>query len=171
MMKIWDLYNYNLIRTEKTILENEKIPEGYYHMALEIWIINSNSQIMLFKNTIDYSKRYPGSWSCLGDNIYTDENITEAVDRILNEKLGVKNLINSENLVVLEPVKRDPYQYAYITCIIFSDFDYNVIEFKDQSYSMFKYVNKKELINMCNNGEIAYYLIGRINDKILDYIK
>lgn len=170
-MKTWDLYNNDLIRTGKTILENEKIPDGYYHIALEIWIINSNKQIMLFKNTIDYSKRYPGSWSCLGDNLYSNENITKAIDRILNEKLGIENLINGGNLVILEPVKRDPYKYAYITCIIFSDFDDNKIEFKDQSYSIFKYVNKKELINMCNNGEIAYYLIERINDKILDYIK
>lgn len=170
-MKTWDLYNSDLVKTGKTILENEKIPEGYYHMALEIWIINSNSQIMLFKNSLDYSKRYPGSWSCLGDNLYTNEKVTDAVDRILNEKINVNNLANIDNLVILEPVKRDPYQYAYITCIVFSDFDDNIIEFNDQSYSCFKCVNKKELINMCNNGEIAYYLIGRINDKILDYIK
>lgn len=170
-MKYWDLYNGNLVKTEKTISETEKIPEGYYHMALEIWIINSNNQLALFKNTIDYSRRYPGSWGCLGDNLYTNENVSDAIKRILSEKIGITNIINNDNLLIFEPIKRDPYQYAYITCIIFSDLDKNVIEFKDQSYSSVKYANKKELINMCNNGEIAYYLIDRINNKILDYVK
>ena len=170
-MKNWDLYNDNLTKTGKVISETENIPEGHYHMALDIWIINSNNQVALFKNAIDYSKRYPGSWSCLGDNLHTNESINDAVKRILDEKIGIINLISNANLLIFEPVKRDPYQYAYITCIVFFDFDDNVIEFKDYSYSSFKYANKKELITMCNNGEIAYYLIDRINSKILDYVK
>ena len=31
------------------------------------------------------------------------------------------------------------------------------------------YVDKNELINMCNNGEIAYYLIDRIENEVSKY--
>lgn len=39
-MEHWDLYNDRLNNTGKVISSNSQIPEGYYHLTLEIWVIN-----------------------------------------------------------------------------------------------------------------------------------
>ena len=50
-----------------------------------------------------------------------------------------------------------------------SDFDLNSIVFNDNESTAAMYVDKNELINMCNNGEIAYYLIDRIENEVSKY--
>ena len=71
---------------------------------------------------------------------------------------------------IKKPIKREPYNYAYITCVVFENLNINNIKFIDQNSVSAQYINKNELIKMCNNGEIAYYLIERINNEILKYL-
>lgn len=168
-MELWDLYDNNLVNTGKVVSCEEDIPTGYYHLALELWIINEKHQVLLLKNTIDYSKRYPGSWCCIGGNLHSKENVEEAIIRIINEKIGIT--ISLDKKKTGSPIKREPFGYAYITCILFTDIDTKNISFKDRNSTEAKYVDEKELIKMCNNGEIAYYLINRINNEVLQYMK
>lgn len=166
-MELWDLYDSDLENTHKSIPARSKVPDGFYHLALEIWIINKDKKVLLVKNSIDYSRRYPGSWSCVGSSLLSPEDPLQALDRIIDQKIGVK--ISTDNKIMLDPVKRDPHGYAYITCILFSDVNIDDIKFKDGNSTKAKFVDKKELLQMCDNGEIAYYLISRMND-IVDYL-
>ena len=167
-MERWDLYDSNLTKTGKIVTEESQIPNGFYHMSLEIWVINSSNHVLLTKNSIDYSKRYPGSWCCIGGNLIADETIKDGLKRILYNKIGMT--LSLEKVEIKEPIKRDPYNYAYITCIVFENLNIKNIKFIDQNSVSAQYINKNELIKMCNNGEIAYYLIERINNEILKYL-
>lgn len=170
-VEYWDLYDSKLINTGKKISGEDQVPEGYYHLALEIWIINKEKQVLLLKNTIDYSKRYPGSWCCIGGNLCSNESIDDAIKRIIREKIGITISLDNKGKAISEPIKRNPYRYAYITCIIFDDIDIKNVKFKDENSMNAKYIDKKELIKMCENGEVAYYLIDRINQRIIQYLK
>ena len=44
-MKLWDLYDSNLKNTGKVIPSGEEVPDGYYHIAIEIWIINKEKKV------------------------------------------------------------------------------------------------------------------------------
>ena len=168
-MILWDLYDSNLNNTHKTVSKEEDIPDNYYHLALEIWIINSNGELLLLRNTIDYSKRYPGNWCCIGGNLQSGEDTESSIRRIIKEKIGLSSSYSIDS--ISNPIKRDPYKYAYITCFVHADIDINHIVFEDNNSMEAKFVNKEELIKMCNNGEIAYYLISRINQEIIQYVK
>lgn len=167
-MEIWDLYDKKLNKHDKTITSEENVPENYYHISLEIWIINKKHEVLLVKNSLDYSKRYPGSWSCIGGNLCTGETIENAIIRIINQKIGC--LCSLKNKKIYAPVKRDPYRYVYITCILFDEVDIKRVSFNDNRVSEAKFINKQEVIKMCNNGEISYYLIERIHDNVIQYI-
>ena len=52
-MEIWDLYDEKLNRTGDVVIKGNEIPNGFYHLALEIWIINSKKEILLIKNSLD----------------------------------------------------------------------------------------------------------------------
>lgn len=168
MIEHWDLYDEQLNTTGKTITKFEEIPDGFYHLAVEVWIVNKKKEVLILRNAIDYALLYPDTWCCIGGNLLSKEKVEDAIKRITKDKIGIE--INTEDIIINEPVKRDPHKYAYITCIVFEDINLKNIKLKD-SYIEAKYVDQKELIKMCNNGEIAYYLIERINKEISNYLK
>lgn len=165
----WDLYDNELKETGVIVSNEDEIPDGFYHIALEIWIINDKNEILLVKKSLDYSRRYPGCWSCIGGNLYSKEHYKDSVKRIVFEMIGLE--IKDNEIELLSPQKRDPYRYAYITCYIKRNVDLDKISFVDGRATVAKYVNINELLNMCNNGEIAFYLIGRIKQEIVERIK
>lgn len=167
-MEKWDLYDNKLDKTNLSVFSDEEIPNGYYHMAIDIWIVNNEKKLMLVKNSIDYTKLYPDCWVNIGGNLLSDENIEFCIKRVLNDKLGLN--INTFNYEIKHPVKRDPHKYAYMTCILFEDINIKNIELSDSNYADINFFTKDEVKRMCNNGEVAYYLIDRINDQIIDYL-
>ena len=43
----WDLYDKNYNITDMSIDSTETIPKGLYHLTVNIWIVNSNKQVLL----------------------------------------------------------------------------------------------------------------------------
>ena len=168
-MEIWELYDEKLVNTYKKISCKEEIPDGYYHLSIEVWIVNSKKELLLLKNATDYSIRYPGSWSCIGGNLRANESFDESIKRIIKEKIGII-FESEEDVIIKPPVKRDPYKYAYMTCIICHDIDLSNVKFEDEMSSEAKFVDKNELFKMCKNGEVAYYLVSRIDNEIIKYL-
>lgn len=166
MLDVWDLYDENMNNTGKKINENEKIPDGFYHLSAEIWIFNKNKEVLLLKSNYDYSKLYPGMWKCLTGNLKSEEGIFDCLNRVLKEKIGLE--IDKNKIIVLGPHKRSKYNYAYFTCIINDNIDVCNLNIDSNVYTDCLFVDKKQLTKMCDNGEIAYYLIDRINNEIID---
>ena len=167
-MKLWDLYDSNLKNTGKVIPSGEEVPDGYYHIAIEIWIINSKKELLLIKNSIDYSRRYPGSWCSVGSSLISGESVDESINRVIKDKLGLD--VSYEKLFISDPIKKDPYKYAYITCVLKADINISDIKLKNENVAGIQFVDKDKLLEMCDNGEVAYYLISRINDEVIKYL-
>ncbi len=161
------LFDRKLNKTDYLVTKDDELYNQYYHLTTELWIINENNQVLLLKNGYDYSKRYPGLYTCLGCNLINDETIEDAVKRLKN-KISLK--ITDENLIKLKPVVIKEHKYAYVTCILKANIDKESIKLNND-YTNYVFADKEELIKMCNNGEIAYYLVARIKDIIVDYLK
>lgn len=168
-MAKWDLYDNDLKKTNIVIDDTDEVPSGYYHIALEIWIINDKKEVLLIKNAVDYSKRYPGSWNCIGGSLSSKKSINDEIRDIIYNKIGIE--IKKCNAVISKPHKRDPYKYAYVTCFINENLNVDHFNYKDETVIGAKFVDAKELINMCNNGEMAYYIISRIKEEVIEYIE
>ena len=52
-MEIWDILDKDGNKTGKTIQKGEEIPEGYYHLGADIWIINSENKILIHRLTLN----------------------------------------------------------------------------------------------------------------------
>ena len=167
-MRLWDLYDKNLEKTGNVVPSDSEVPDGYYHMSVEIWVINSKKEVLLLKNSIDYSRRYPGCYLAVCGNLLTDESYEDAVKRTIKEKIGLD--ISYEKIFMSEPIKRDPYRYAYVTYILKADVNMNEIKFEDGTIMNAKFVSKDKFKKMCNNGEVAYYMISRFNDEVVKYL-
>ena len=165
----WDLYDENLKLTDKRVIrDEEEIPDGYYHLSVEIWIINSKKELLILKSDYDYSKFFPGKWKCLTGNLMSGENEYECCNRNAKFKIGIP--LNTDKIKVIGIHKKPKYHFAYYTCILEDDIDIESLNLNDNFYINAKFVSKEELNTMQNNGEIAYYLIERIENEVLDYM-
>ena len=167
-MKLVDLYDENLVKTSKVVPYKSEIPDGYYHITVDIWIINKNNEVLLLKNSVDYSRIYPGSWCSISSGVLTDESYDDSIKRIINEKIGLD--ISYDKIFISDPIKRDPHKYAYVTCILKAEVDISKIKFKDGHSTKAMFVNKNKLLDMCENGEVASHMVSRINNEVIKYL-
>lgn len=167
-MNKWDLYNDKFQKTDKTILETENIPDGFYHYTLNIWIINNRKEILLFRNRLNNKLYYPGFWGCIDENVLFNETPIESCNRAVQYRFN-----NSLEFIEIDKIDtkiRNPYHYIYETYIIKTDMiEIRNIKF-DKQYSQAKWVDKNELKNMIDNGEISQVIIPRIEKYVYPII-
>lgn len=89
MEEIWDLYDKNKNKTGVTHkrVDIATIPEGMYHMVVEVWVKRPDGKILFTKRHPD--KHYPLLWECSGGSAVSGEISKEAASRELFEETGI----------------------------------------------------------------------------------
>ncbi len=87
-MEILDLYDRHMIKTDKTVIRGDKVPEGMFYSVVHIWPINKNGQILIQKRS-DSVRWNPNIWACTSGAVSSGENFYEACHRELKEELGI----------------------------------------------------------------------------------
>src|SRR5574344_217607 len=88
-MTKWDLYDAKFKKINKVINSEEIIEDGYYHLSLNIWIINSSKQVLLVKKALNYKFHYPGLYGSININVASGIFYKEAAIMELKNKLGL----------------------------------------------------------------------------------
>ena len=107
MSEKWDLIDINKNKTGITHERNSgiPIPKDMYHMAVEIWTINSKGEMLLTQRHPD--KNYGLMWEATGGAVIAGESSIEAARRELYEETGIK--VNECELIYLGNVVGDTY--------------------------------------------------------------
>lgn len=87
-MEIWDLLDEQGNKTERTIIKGQEIPKGYYHLGADVWIVNSENQILIQKRS-PKKKHQPNVWAMTGGSVITGETSLQTIKREVEEELGV----------------------------------------------------------------------------------
>lgn len=162
----WDLYDKNFKPVDKVIneIQFDEIPDGYYHMTVNVWIINSNNQVLLLRKSLNFNLRYPGLWTSINGNVESGQTSIESVKQIVKEKIGLD--INDQEITEVGKEFRDPHHYIFNTFVIKKNIDLKNIKINEKNFSKVKWADIVELENMINNGEIEVPLIDRIEKYI-----
>ncbi|MDP2642452.1 MAG: NUDIX domain-containing protein [Candidatus Peregrinibacteria bacterium] len=88
-MEYFDLYDKNGKQLNQTKLRAEVHKDGDWHMAVDIWILNSRGELLLQKRA-KKKESFPGLWevSCSGHISEGEDSKTSAI-RELKEELGL----------------------------------------------------------------------------------
>ena len=117
MREVWELVDLNENKTGVMIERGTStpIPQGMYHMAVDIWVKGKDGKILL-------TQRHPGKpwglkWECSGGAIVKGESPMDGAIRELQEETGIK--ISEKELVYLGKTVMEKYQcimYTYLVC-------------------------------------------------------
>ena len=147
-MEIWDLLDENGNKTGKTIEREDVIPEGFYHLGSDVWIINSKNKILIQKRS-PKKKRAPNVWAMTGGSVIKGETSLQTIERETLEELGVK--LNMENIKL---IKRFRAGAVWIdTYLIKQDINLDNIVMQEDEVSDVKWVTYEEIEELVNEEQ------------------
>ncbi len=87
-MELWDLYTENRELTGKTHIRGEKIPNGFFHLVVHIWIKNSKGRWLISQRAAD-RPTFPLKWECVGGSVLKGETSLQGAIREVKEEVGI----------------------------------------------------------------------------------
>lgn len=93
MNEIWDLYDKNKNKLNKTVKRGDKLKFGEYHLVVNIWIKNDQNEFLITQRSIN--KSHPLMWECTGGSAIKGETSIDAAIREVKEELGIT--LNKDN--------------------------------------------------------------------------
>ena len=73
-MELWDLYNENRELVGKTMLRGQEVPQGLFHLSVQVWIRNSRGEYLISQRSADRPV-FPLMWECVGGAALAGEDI------------------------------------------------------------------------------------------------
>lgn len=87
-MELWDLYDKNRHPLGRTIQRGEPLPEGTYHLAVIVVILNRKGEVLLTRRAKE-KDACPGWWENTGGSALAGESSREAICRETREETGI----------------------------------------------------------------------------------
>ena len=97
-MELWDLYTENRELTGKTHIRGEKIPEGFFHLVVHVWIKNSKGEYLISQRSAN-RPTFPLMWECVGGSVLAGEDSLTGALREVKEEVGIDLKPNDGHLL------------------------------------------------------------------------
>lgn len=163
MAEFWDIYDKNRNKLGRLHERGLPINSGEYHLAVEVWVKNSKSQILLTQRHPD--KPWGCYWECTMGSVIAGEDSLSGAKRELIEETGIN--VKDEQIVLLGTMTyKDWIVDTYIVKLDTPSYD---LKLQDEEVIDAKWVDTCEFEDMCSKKEIVSGTINRFNsykDKI-----
>ena len=156
-MELWDLYNRDGGRLNRTVVRGKKMQPGEYHLVVGVWVCNSRGQVLLTLRAPN-KETYPNYWENTGGSVVAGESSIQGALRELWEETGIQAA--AEELTFLKRVveKRTIVdQYRLI-----KDIEVNQLQFQPGETQDARWVTWDELLLAVKQGEIAQPIAQRL---------
>ncbi len=88
-MELWDLYTFDRKPTGRTHIRGEKIPEGFGHLVVHVWIQNKEGKFLMSQRSASRNA-FPLLWETVGGSVLAGENSLEGALREVKEEIGIE---------------------------------------------------------------------------------
>lgn len=124
--------------------------DGEYCQYVHICIMNDKNEFLIQKRS-PYKKIYPNMWSQTGGAVDSGETSLQGAIREVQEELGID--LDKENMEFMLSFKR--YHSFVDVWLARQNIELKDIVMQKEEVSEVKWVNKDELKNMIDNGEVS----------------
>ena len=87
MAELWDVYTEERVPTGRLQQRGLPIPEGEYHLVVNIWVVREDGRILLTRR--DPRKPYGGWWETTGGSVVAGEDSLQGALRETEEETGI----------------------------------------------------------------------------------
>ena len=106
IMELWDLYDEHRRPLGRTHPRGVPVPEGTYHLAVVVVIVNSRGEVLLTRRA-PAKAACPGWWENTGGAVQAGETPLQAVCRELREETGLTAAPEEFTLLLREDCRMD----------------------------------------------------------------
>ena len=152
-MELWDAYNSNYEKIEgMTLVRDEEIPQGVYHLVCEILVRHVDGTYLLMKR--DPTKPlYPNMWEATaGGSALQGETAEQGAMRELREETGIV----ADKLEFLEKTLAQTCWYVKFLCV--TDCDKNSIKLQKGETCDYKWVTVEEALAMSDSELVGWHM-------------
>ncbi len=166
-MEIWDLYDREGNRTKETWERRfgnyKQIPDGRYHMVVDILVQHVDGTFLLTKRD-DRKDVYPGFWEAsAGGSAILGEEPLEAAKRELFEETGLTPI----SLELVSHTFREPSHSMFYSYLAIVDSDKTKVVLQEGETVDYKWVDGKGLIEYVESDQA----MKAHNDRYTDLIE
>ena len=111
-MELWDLYDENRNPLHRTHPRGTPLPEGTYHLAVIVVIVNSKGEVLLTRRAPEKAA-CPGWWENTGGSALAGETSRQAICRELREETGLTASPEEFTLLLQEDRRTDAHFDIY----------------------------------------------------------
>lgn len=87
-MEKWDLYTKKREKTGKSHIRGDKIPDGFYHLVVHIWIRSGKGEYLISQRSAN-RPTFPLMWECVGGSVLMGEGSLDGALREVKEEVGL----------------------------------------------------------------------------------
>lgn len=87
-MEKWDLYTKYREKTGKEHVRGERIPDGFYHLVVHVWIRNRKGEYLISQRSAN-RPTFPLMWECVGGSVLKGESSIDGALREVKEEVGL----------------------------------------------------------------------------------
>lgn len=152
-----DLYNINKEKLGKTFIRNQDtLLENEYYLLPQVWIINSNNEILLTRRNLN--KSYGGMWEPTSGHVKSGETSLEAIQRELFEEIGL-TIEQAEFHLVTSFIHKQSIRDIWV---VRKDIKVNELTLSENEVIDAKFVTEDEFKQMLENKEaiesLSYFI-------------
>lgn len=119
-----------IVKDRKTIHE-----QGLWHRQVSCWIMNENGELLFQKRAATKLKN-ANKWSKTGGHVDAGEDVMTAIQREIEEEVGVKILNENLKLLYIDKTEKDNFKkdinHRYFGYVYFTRVKYKIEEYKIQ---------------------------------------
>jgi isopentenyldiphosphate isomerase len=153
-MELWDVYDINRIKTNKTMVRGEPFEKGNYHLVVHVCLFNSKGE-MLIQQRQPFKKGWSNMWDItVGGSATQGDTSQSAAERELFEEIGLR--VDLKNVRPHFTMNfNNGFDDFYL---IEQEVDISELSLQYEEVQNVKWASKEEIFSMIESGEfIPYY--------------
>ena len=156
-MEYFDVVDINKNKTNKVLPRGSTLQEGEYNVGVEVWIINSNNELLITQRSP--LKSHPLQWEIPGGCLVAGETSVEGAIRELEEEIGLN--INVDNLHF---ITTHLYKYQHVDIFTVKlDVSLSELTLQNEEISDARLVSISEFLKLNSENQIVPSVFERYN--------
>ena len=153
-MEYWDIYDKDGNFTGRKKGKYEKWDKDEYHLATEVWVINSKKQILIQQRS-EKCQLLPGIWALTTGRVVSGETTRQGCIRELKEELGIEAKEEECNLV--KSLLKNRLGMIWDIYFLSKDVELEDVTLQKEEVSRVKLVNTDKFRDMLKEGIMCEY--------------